>query len=578
MIELSGIPASPGVAVASAFLFDDESSHAIPARSISNSEIGDEWDRFLVAVEKAKAEVEALRDKAREEAGEDQAAIFESHLLMLGDPEIHDRVQLSLREDLYNVERVIVDIERELVQKLSQAEDPGLRERATDIHDVTGRILGHLLERHRATLSKLDSDVVLVARDLLPSDMITMDRARVKAVVTESGGRTSHVAILARAFEIPAVLGVGEALSKLRDGAVVAVDGDRGLVAVDPDAATLMKSAAARDAAAVVLRELDALRDLPAETIDGKRVLVKANIEIPEEAAAVLSHGADGIGLFRSEFLFLGGHVPDEEEQYLAYRSVIEAMQGRPVTIRTLDIGGDKVLPELGAQDEKNPLLGWRAIRFCLSRQDVFKTQLRAILRAAVYGETRIMFPMIATADELERALAILDSAREECAAAGERVAPSISVGIMIEIPSAAMTSDILARKADFFSIGTNDLIQYTMAVDRGNEKVAYLHESYHPAVLRLIQRTIESGKAAGIPIGMCGEMAADPASAIVLLGLGLDEFSMSSAAVPAVKRAIRSVGLEEARSVAKAAMALSSSAEISAYLSSRIRSLSLEH
>jgi len=573
MIELSGIPASPGVAVASAFLFDDESSHAIPARSISNSEIGDEWDRFLVAVEKAKAEVEALRDKAREEAGEDQAAIFESHLLMLGDPEIHDRVQLSLREDLYNVERVIVDIERELVQKLSQAEDPGLRERATDIHDVTGRILGHLLERHRATLSKLDSDVVLVARDLLPSDMITMDRARVKAVVTESGGRTSHVAILARAFEIPAVLGVGEALSKLRDGAVVAVDGDRGLVAVDPDAATLMKSAAARDAAAVVLRELDALRDLPAETIDGKRVLVKANIEIPEEAAAVLSHGADGIGLFRSEFLFLGGHVPDEEEQYLAYRSVIEAMQGRPVTIRTLDIGGDKVLPELGAQDEKNPLLGWRAIRFCLSRQDVFKTQLRAILRAAVYGETRIMFPMIATADELERALAILDSAREECAAAGERVAPSISVGIMIEIPSAAMTSDILARKADFFSIGTNDLIQYTMAVDRGNEKVAYLHESYHPAVLRLIQRTIESGKAAGIPIGMCGEMAADPASAIVLLGLGLDEFSMSSAAVPAVKRAIRSVGLEEARSVAKAAMALSSSAEISAYLSSRIRS-----
>ncbi len=573
MIELTGIPASPGVAVAPALIFKDEAGRSVPARSITSSDVEDEWDRFLVAVDKAKAEVEVLRDKARDEAGEDQAAIFESHLLMLGDPEMHDRIQSSLREDLLNIERVIVDIERELVQKLSQAEDPALRERATDIHDVSGRILGHLLQRHRANLSSLESDVILVARDLLPSDMISMDRAKVKAIVTEAGGRTSHVAILARAFEIPAVLGVAEATSAIRDGVLVAVDGGRGLVFPDPDAATLAKSAAARDAALAVAIELGALRDLPATTLDGARVLVKANIEMPDEAMAVLAHGADGIGLFRSEFLFLGGHVPDEEEQFKAYRSVIEAMDGRPVTIRTLDIGGDKVLPELGAQDEKNPLLGWRAIRFCLSREDVFKTQLRAILRAAAFGETRVMFPMIATADELDRALAILESAREECAAAGAAVAESLPVGIMIEIPSAAMTSDILARKAAFFSIGTNDLIQYTMAVDRGNEKVSYLHEPYHPAVLRLVQRTIESGKAAGIPVGMCGEMAADPASAVVLLGLGLDEFSMSSAAVPAVKRAIRSIGLEEARSVAKAAMALSSSAEISAYLSSRIRS-----
>jgi phosphotransferase system enzyme I (PtsI) len=573
MIELSGIPVSPGIAVAPALVFREEASHAVPSRSITRSEIDDEWGRFLAAVEKAKVEVEILRDKARCEAGEDQAAIFETHLLMLSDPEIHDRVQASLREDLYNIERIIVDIESELVLKLSQAEDPVLRERATDIHDVSGRILGHLLKRHRATFAKLDSDVILVARDLLPSDMISMDRSRVKAVVTEAGGKTSHVAILARAFEMPAVLGVGDALAHINEGTVVAVDGSKGVVAVDPDTATLKRSAAARDEAAAAIRELDALRDLPAVTVDGRRVLVKANIEIPEESSAVLSHGADGIGLFRSEFLFLGGHVPDEEEQYRAYRGVIESMGGRPVTIRTLDIGGDKVLPELGALDEKNPLLGWRAIRFCLSRQDVFKTQLRAILRAAVCGETRIMFPMIATADELERALAVLDSAREECTAAGVRIAASIEVGIMIEIPSAAMTSDILARKADFFSIGTNDLIQYTMAVDRGNEKVAYLHEPYHPAVLRLIQRTIENGKAAGIPVGMCGEMAADPALAVVLLGLGLDEFSMSSAAVPAVKRAIRSVSVDEARSVAQAAMALSSSAEVAAYLASRIRS-----
>ncbi len=571
MIELNGIPASPGVAVARAFLFATEDSSSVPVRAVEESELPAEWERFLGAVAKAKVEVTALRDKARIEAGEDQAAIFESHLLMLDDPDLHERIEQSLTRTMVNVERIVVDIEREFADKLGQADDPSLRERVTDIQDVSRRILGHLLERHRPSLADIREDVVLVARDLLPSDMMTMNRRRVKAVVTESGGRTSHVAILARAFEIPAVLGVAGALSKLRQAKMAAVDGDRGIVIGDPDGEALARSAAARSAAALRQHELDALRDLPASTRDGIRVFVKANIEVPEEAEAVIAHGGDGVGLFRSEFLFLGGHVPDEEEQYRAYKRVIESMKGRPVTIRTLDIGGDKVLPELGAQDEKNPLLGWRAIRFCLSRQDVFKIQLRAILRAAVFGETRIMFPMIATADELERALAIVDEARSELVAKGQKAAMDLPIGIMIEIPAAAMTSDILARKADFFSIGTNDLIQYTMAVDRGNEKVAYLHEPYHPAVLRLVQRTIESGKAAGIPVGMCGEMAADPASAIVLLGLGLDEFSMSSAAIPAVKRAIRSTSLVDAKAVAGAAMALSSSSEVAAYLSSRL-------
>ncbi len=571
MIELNGIPASPGVAVARAFLFATEDSSSVPVRAVEESELPAEWERFLGAVAKAKVEVTALRDKARIEAGEDQAAIFESHLLMLDDPDLHERIEQSLTRTMVNVERIVVDIEREFADKLGQADDPSLRERVTDIQDVSRRILGHLLERHRPSLADIREDVVLVARDLLPSDMMTMNRRRVKAVVTESGGRTSHVAILARAFEIPAVLGVAGALSKLRQAKMAAVDGDRGIVIGDPDSEALARSAAARSAAALRQHELDALRDLPASTRDGIRVFVKANIEVPEEAEAVIAHGGDGVGLFRSEFLFLGGHVPDEEEQYRAYKRVIESMKGRPVTIRTLDIGGDKVLPELGAQDEKNPLLGWRAIRFCLSRQDVFKIQLRAILRAAVFGETRIMFPMIATADELERALAIVDEARSELVAKGQKAAMDLPIGIMIEIPAAAMTSDILARKADFFSIGTNDLIQYTMAVDRGNEKVAYLHEPYHPAVLRLVQRTIESGKAAGIPVGMCGEMAADPASAIVLLGLGLDEFSMSSAAIPAVKRAIRSTSLVDAKAVAGAAMALSSSSEVAAYLSSRL-------
>ncbi len=571
MNELNGIPASPGVAVARAFLFATEDGSSVPVRAILPSEAAYEWARFLTAVGKARVDVTALRDKARIEAGEDQAAIFESHLLMLDDPDLHERIEASLGKTLVNVERIVVDIEREFADKLGQAEDPSLRERVADIQDVSRRILGHLLERERPSLASLAEDVVLVARDLMPSDMISMNRARVKGIVTESGGRTSHVAILARAFEIPAVLGVVGALSKLRQASVIAVDGDLGLVICDPDEAAIERSNAARSAAALRQHDLDSLRDLPACTTDGLRVLVKANIEVPEEAEAVLAHGADGIGLFRSEFLFLGGHVPDEEEQFVAYKRVIESMKGRPVTIRTLDIGGDKVLPELGAQDEKNPLLGWRAIRFCLSREDIFKIQLRAILRAAVFGETRIMFPMIATADELERALAVVDAARAECLERGQKAALDLPIGIMIEIPSAAMASDILARRADFFSIGTNDLIQYTMAVDRGNEKVSYLHEPYHPAVLRLVQKTIDNGKAAGIPVGMCGEMAADPASAIVLLGLGLDEFSMSSAAVPAVKRAIRSTTLSEAKAVAGAVMALSSSAEVAAYLSSRL-------
>jgi phosphoenolpyruvate-protein phosphotransferase (PTS system enzyme I) len=571
MDELLGIPASPGIGLARLYVHAVEDVGALPSRSIEGAEVQAEWARFLAAIAKAKAEVNALMERARSEAGDEQAAIFESHLLMLDDPDLHERIERGLADKLVNVERVVADIERELVDKLGLAEDAALRERATDIQDVSRRVIGHLLERERPSLSGLSEDVVLVARDLLPSDMISMNRARVKAIVTEAGGRTSHAAILARAFEIPAVLGVAGACARLRGASLVAVDGDRGVVTVDPDAAALARNEASRSAAVARQRDLDLLRDLPAATTDGFRVLVKANIEVPEEADAVLAHGADGVGLFRSEFLFLGGHVPDEEEQYRAYRRVIEAMKGLPVTIRTLDIGGDKVLPELGAQDEKNPLLGWRAIRFCLSREDIFRTQLRAILRAAVHGETRIMFPMIATVDELDRALAVVERAREEVRARGQAAADDIPIGIMIEIPAAPMASDILARKSAFFSIGTNDLIQYTMAVDRGNEKVSYLHEPYHPAVLRLIKLTIENGLAAGIPVGMCGEMAADPFSAVVLLGLGLGEFSMSSAAVPAVKRAIRSRSLAEARDVAGAVLALSSSAEVAAYLHSRL-------
>jgi phosphotransferase system enzyme I (PtsI) len=571
MKEYKGIPASPGVVAAPAFVFREDELN-VPSYAIAPSQVASEWSRLLVAVEKAKKEVEEVRDRALRDAGEDQAAIFDAHLLMMSDPELFESLESKLKDKLLNIERVIVEIEKELVDKLALIEDPLLQARSADVHDVARRILSHLLMHERFNLADIESEFVLVAHDLLPSDMIVLKRSKVSAIATEVGGRTSHVAILARAFEIPAVLGLGEALREIHAGDLLVVDGGAGRIVAMPDAATLAAAGAAQSAARELEVELSRLVDLPAETTDGHRVLLKANIEVPEEAVAARGHGADGIGLFRSEFLFFQpGHVPGEEEQFNAYRSVVEAMDGRPVTIRTIDIGGDKVLPELGAIDEKNPLLGWRAIRFCLAKEDVFLAQLRAILRASALGDVRIMFPMISSPVELDRALALLGEARAECLHRGQPVPDAVRAGIMVEVPAAALASDILARESDFFSIGTNDLIQYTMAVDRGNERVAYLYEPFNPAVLRLIKATIDNGRAAGIPVGMCGEMAADPAAVFLLLGLGLEEFSMSSASLLQVKRLVRSVSMADARESARIAMTMTSSVEVQSLLAARV-------
>jgi phosphotransferase system enzyme I (PtsI) len=571
MKELRGIAVSPGVASAPAFVLIEEDDAGVPDYALSAGELDAEWSRLGVAAEKARLEVTVLRDKALAEAGQDQAAIFDAHLLMLADPDYLETMEARLRTSLRNVERVILELERELVDKFSRLEDPYLRARAADVRDISRRLIGHLLLRERLNLADLSFDVVLVAHDLLPSDMISMNRSRVKAIVTEAGGPTSHVAILARAFEIPAVLGVGAGLGYVKMGATVAVDGDAGLVTVNPDPATLEKVAASRRAGQARERQLALLRDLPARTRDGRLVLLKANIEVPEEAVPARAHGADGVGLFRSEFLFLKpGGPPGEEEQYRAYRRVVEAFEGRSVTIRSLDIGGDKILPDHGLEGEKNPLLGWRAIRFCLANEELFLAQLRAILRAAVHGDARIMFPMISTRDELARATSLLERAKEELRRQGKPYAEDIPAGIMIEVPAAALAADILARSADFFSIGTNDLIQYTMAVDRGNERVAYLHEPFNPGVLRLIRGTIEAGRAGGIPVGMCGEMAADPAAALLLLGLGLEEFSMTSFSIPLVKRLVRSSTMAEANEIAQRVMEMGEAREASAFLAAR--------
>jgi len=572
MRELRGIAASPGTAFAPVFIFYDDYNASIPSYSISSEDIESEFERFYEAVEQAKEEVRALRSKARREAGEEQAAIFDAHLMMLDDPEVAANVRNNLGLSLLNAEDVIFSIEQEMIDQLSSSQDPYIQERVSDVHDVMRRILGHLLHRERLSLADIDRDVIVVARDLLPSDMVGMARSRIKGIATEAGGRTSHAAILARAFEIPAVLGIGPFMADLKSGIPLIVDGDRGLVLVDPDEGALKMEKAARSLRLQKERAFAGIRNIPAATKDGTRILLKANIEVPEEVEAVIENNADGIGLFRSEFLFLGGHVPGEEAQFKAYRKVAEGMGGKPVTIRTLDIGGDKVLPELGAQDEKNPLLGWRAIRFCLSKTEIFRTQLRAILRAAVFGDVRIMFPMISTLEELIEARKILEESQEECKARGFEVPDKIQAGIMIEVPSAALCADLLSKSADFFSIGTNDLTQYTMAVDRGNEKVAYLHNPYNPAVLRLIKVTIDAAGEAGIAVSLCGEMAADPSAAALLVGMGLRELSMSAMSIPAVKTFLMSHTLGDMEEMAASIMRMTSSAQVTAFIAGRFK------
>jgi phosphotransferase system enzyme I (PtsI) len=448
--------------------------------------------------------------------------------------------------------------------KLAESGDEYLRERSSDLHDVAERIQGQLASPRRPTLTELAEECIVVAHAFLPSDVMAMDRRKVLGLAADSGGRTSHVAILARSFAIPAVLGLSQLSSEVATGDLLIVDGTRGQVIVNPDEATLAQYQASREAWQNHELQLLPLSELKAETRDGKLIQLESNIEVPEETESALAHGADGVGLFRSEFLYiLPMRFPAEEEQLEAYRRVLAAMKPRPVTIRTMDLGGEKVIPGMTPAGESNPILGWRAVRFCLSRQDVFLTQLRALLRASVHGNLKLMFPMISGADELEAVLGVLEQAKQELRARGQAFDEQIPIGIMIEVPSAAFTSDILARRVSFFSIGTNDLIQYLIAVDRENERIAYLYEPFHPGVLRLLKTVIDNAHAHGIPVGMCGEMAADPYAAVVLLGLGLDEFSMSSIAIPEIKRIIRSVTLAEAEELAGSILEMKSQREV---------------
>lgn len=569
MREYRGIPASGGIAINHAFAHYADSA-PVPRRSITESQVESEWRRYRAAVERAAAEVRGIKENVNpRHTGRHQ--LLDAQLLMLHDPEMNEHIRRGLTRTLTNVEWILSEYVESMVNTLESSGDEYLAERSMDILDVSRRITNQLLYRERLSLALIDREVILVSPNLLPSEIIHLDPEKVRGIVLDAGGPTSHTVILARSMGIPAVVGLGNVCRSIEPDDVIIVDGENGVVIVDPDEETLRRCRDRLEELVKREKHLLGLKELPARTLDGHRLSMLANIEIPGEIGGVLSSGAEGVGLFRSEFLFMDPHQsPDEDRQFRAYARILQEMGDKPVTIRTLDAGGDKLLPGANESDELNPLLGWRAIRFCLGEEELFRNQLRALLRASAHGNLRIMFPLISNTRELDDALNILNEEKGELAAAGTPMAEKIPVGIMIEVPSAALIADVLARRADFFSIGTNDLIQYTMAVDRGNEKIADLYQTWHPAVWRLIETTVEGARESGIPAAMCGELAGDPLAAVLLAGLGLDELSMSVHSIPAVKSMVRSIDTLSAREALAEVLTMENADDVQSLLMDR--------
>ena len=563
-IRFQGAGASPGIAHGKLHVvredMDDVVRHPIEASQIEN-EIG----RFEAALIQTRMQILEMQQKIAESIGAKDAGIFDAHLLVIEDRTLIDEVLRKLETDLCNVEWIFQEVAASYAETLSQIDDPYLRERALDIQDVTKRVIRNLQGKAPKSFLALTRPHILVAHNLTPSDTATMHRERVLGIATDLGSRTSHTAIMARSLEIPAVVGLHDVTEKLETGQEVLLDGSSGLVIVDPSPETLARYGEIESKRIKVAAELKELRETKSTTRDGRHIVLSANIELPDDVESVASHGAEGIGLYRTEFLYLNRDtLPAEEEQYETYRKVAEQVRPHPLIIRTFDLGGDKLAPGVvDVGDELNPFLGWRAIRFCLENIDIFKTQLRAILRASAIGNIKIMFPMISGLDELRRAMSILHECKNELAKSGIEFSEATEVGAMIEVPSAAISADILAREVDFFSIGTNDLIQYALAVDRVNERIAHLYEPTHPAVLRLLKMIADAGHAHDIWVGVCGEMAGDIALVPLLLGLGVDELSASAVLVPRVKRAVQSLTTTECKQLIDETLQLQTASEI---------------
>ena len=548
MKRLTGIGASEGVSIGKVLLFV-EGNIVIPQEIDANSTIEGELAKLENGLKKSKTQLIAIREKVKEKMGEDKAAIFDGHIMLLEDEDLIEEVEAKITGDKLPAARALREGLDEYCEMISQLDDPYLRERAADLQDIGKRWLKNLLEIKINDFSNLEPNTIVVTKDLTPSDTAQIDLENCVGFITEIGGKTAHSAIMARSLELPAVVGVKGVLGEVKDGELVIMDGETGEIFLEPTEKLVEEYKIKQEKIRVEKEELKKLIHEEAVTLDGRKVDIWGNIGSPNDVDAVIESGATGIGLYRTEFLFMNSdHFPTEEEQYQAYRVVAEKMQGKPVTIRTMDIGGDKELPYLDLPKEMNPFLGYRAIRISLENKDMFKTQLRAILRASQYGQIKIMYPMISSINEIRKANAILEECKKELDEIGKIYDRNIKVGIMVETPSTAIVAYKFAKEVDFFSIGTNDLTQYFLAVDRGNELVSSLYNSFNPAVLEAIQKVIDAAHHAGISVSMCGEFAGDKRATRLLLGMGLDSFSMSASSGLTVKKIIRNSNYVDAQ------------------------------
>ncbi len=569
--KYSGIKASPGIAIGKALIYRQK-DFQIPEQSISEAAVPAELERLQKGLQQATSQLEEIHRKALAKLGEEEAEVFEGHLEILGDEELIEEIRDKIKTQLYCAEKACQDVYEANARELSELENEYMRERASDVRDIGKRLVYAVGGVELANLSSLDEEVIVIAEDLMPSDTAQMDCSKVLGFATGKGGRTSHVAIMAQSLEIPAIVGAGNICDRIQNNDMLILDPTSELVIVNPARKSLEYYRGRLEAYRREQGELLDLKDLPAETRDGRRVELCANIGSEKDIDGALRNGAEGVGLFRTEFLYMDrSAMPDEEEQFESYKTVAEGFTAaRPVIVRTMDIGGDKELSYFDIPREENPFLGWRAIRICLDAPEILRAQLRAILRASQFGKLRIMFPMVISCREIDQLSEILEEVKEELRESHILFDENIEMGIMIETPAAALIANKLIEKVDFFSIGTNDLTQYTLAVDRGNEKIAHLYQSFHPAVLRLIKQVIDASHKAGKWTGMCGSFAGNEEATLLLLGLGLDEFSMSAVNLPRVKKLLRAASYSECRELAERALDLSYSHEVRELFRSR--------
>ncbi|MBP2834618.1 MULTISPECIES: phosphoenolpyruvate-protein phosphotransferase PtsI [Dickeya] len=573
---ISGILVSPGIAFGKALLLKDDEI-VINRKKISADQVEKEIELFLTGRAKASQQLEAIKQKAAETLGPEKEAIFEGHIMLLEDEEFEQEIISLIKDEHASADAAAFSVIETQAKALEELDDEYLKERAADMRDIGKRLLKNILGMHIVDLGDIQDEVILIAKDLTPSETAQLNLNKVLGFITDIGGRTSHTSIMARSLELPAIVGTTDATQKIKNGDFVILDGVNNKIYLNPDQATIEQLKAVQEQYNTEKYELAKLKDLPAITLDGHEVEVCANIGTVRDIAGAERNGAEGVGLYRTEFLFMDRDaLPTEEEQFQAYKAVAEAMGAQAVIVRTMDIGGDKDLPYMNLPKEENPFLGWRAIRICLDRKEILHAQLRAILRASAFGKLRIMFPMIISVEEVRTLKAELEMLKSQLRAENKVFDETIEVGVMVETPAAAAIAHHLAKEVDFFSIGTNDLTQYTLAVDRGNELISHLYNPMSPAVLTLIKQVIDASHAEGKWTGMCGELAGDERATLLLLGMGLDEFSMSAISIPRIKKIIRNANYEDAKALAEQALAQPTAEELSSLVSRFIKEKTL--